>query len=38
LSVWLPINPVLSALLSMGSAAIIAVFFINKDIKEMRNL
>jgi O-antigen/teichoic acid export membrane protein len=38
LSLWLPINPVLLALVSMGSAAIIAVFFINKDIRELRNL
>jgi hypothetical protein len=38
LSLWLPINPVLLALVSMGSAAIIAIFFINKDIRELRNL
>jgi putative peptidoglycan lipid II flippase len=38
LTLWLPINPVLSALISMGSAAIIAIFFIKKDTAELRNL
>jgi putative peptidoglycan lipid II flippase len=38
LTLWLPINQVLSALISMGSAAIIAIFFIKKDTTEFRNL
>jgi putative peptidoglycan lipid II flippase len=38
ISLWIPINPVFSALISMGTAVSVAFFIIKKDIKELRNL